>query len=115
MNNSCAIFTNSNTDVLSSLYKYFKSNYSDIFFITENSELALDNHYALMYSFYLKFHADTIVFTNIEDYIYNKDNLSSKNIYVLTTLDEIITQNLDKSYLKNIKIISIENGDVKVS
>lgn len=60
-------------------------------------------------SFYLRFFNGSIIFTNIDDYIYYKDLIISNSVCLITTPDLLISNGLANYTRCGLTVIDIEN------
>jgi hypothetical protein len=114
MKNTFAIFCNEQNDILDTVYQHILKNYmTDILVFTDHPGGAFNKIYSTLFSFYLHFYKESIVFLNIDDYMSNRAGLSSSNeVYLLCDVKDLIANGLDKQSLGNVKIIKIENNEV---
>lgn len=111
---TCAIFTNTNDNQISRIYKAISKDYDDICVFTENPDLIVDKELAVLYSFYMGFYNGTILFTNLDDYIEHYETTKGKKKLLICEVSEITHKGLDKSYFKNTNFIKISSNDEKV-
>jgi hypothetical protein len=109
-----AIFINDNDSIeaISVLYDFFHKDYED-FVIVSNENNKIKTQYAVIPSIHLKFLKASIVFLSAKSYLEKQDILSN-DIYVLTSVDEMLSNNIPKNRLSGIKIITLEDKTIEV-
>lgn len=116
-NSSFAIYCRNIDDdcislVLSTRQYLNKTNsYYDFFvFVDDNARAKLGC--ASLSSFYMRFYKGGVVFTNLEDYLLNKDKILSSHIFIITTAKELIEYNTLKNKILNVTILKNINGEL---
>jgi hypothetical protein len=94
------------------IYKFFKNEYDDIFIISNENE-NIDKEYAVVPSIYLKFFRGDVVFSSIKGYFSNEDILAN-NIYVCSSIKELVSNHIHKNRINNVKILSVEESKIEV-
>jgi hypothetical protein len=109
-----AIFINDNDiiEAIPVLYDFFHKDYED-FVIVSNENNKIKTQYAVIPSIHLKFLKASIVFLSAKSYLEKQDILSN-DIYVLTSVDEMLSNNIPKNRLSGIKIITLEDKTIEV-
>lgn len=67
---------------------------------------------AYLSSFYMSFFKGSLLFTNLENFLINKDSIISQDIFVITSLQELYNHHITKHSLETIKLLTIENGAI---
>jgi hypothetical protein len=111
LSKTIAIFINSNDSIehIKLLYDFFHKDYDDFVIVTDNND-KIDTSYAVIPSIYLKFFQGSIVFLSAQSYL-EKNNILSDNIYITTSIEEILNNNIPKSRLSGVNIITIQNNN----
>lgn len=114
MHKSLGIYIESNKDleIIPKIEKFFNNKYPvniNIF-----TDIDIDNHirWANLSSFYMTFCPYSIVFTNIEDFLQYKYLIISKEIYVITSFDEIQKNQLNKNNLSNVILLTLKEEQI---
>lgn len=68
--------------------------------------------FAYLPTFYMSFYQQSLVFTNLENFLINQNNINSSDIYVITNKEELENNHMTKKELANIKLLSINNGEI---
>lgn len=95
------------------IISFFKKSYDDIGIITDSNK-AIPSKYATIPSIHLRFFQGDIIFLSLSSYLEYSDILA-KNIFVRTTTDEIISNNITRARIGRAKIISINDCMVEVT
>lgn len=111
MKQKIAIYSNNLTkDIYLKIKNYLNKKYVhyDYLIISDNF---LDKNIdaTIVSSFYLRFFDGSIIFTNIDDYIYYKDLIVSNNVFLITTPDLLISNGLANYARCDLTVIDIEN------
>jgi len=109
-----AIFISS-TDAINNIdiiYNFMHQDYDDFVIISDDND-HIDNKYAVIPSIHLKFFHGSVVFLSARSYL-EKNRILSDNIYVVTSLDEIINNHISKNRLSGIKVINIQDKKIEV-
>lgn len=67
---------------------------------------------ACLPSFYMYFYNKSILFTNLNDFLANRYDILSKDIYVITNINELKEHYLTPQNLNGIKLLQIINGEI---
>jgi hypothetical protein len=110
--NSLAIFVDSQEQLsfveqIRNCPQIKQQNYNDIFVVSDKDIWVKD--FAKISSFYMGFTKTDLVFMNLEDFLLNKDIAPSNTVYVATTAQEVLSQQLELNDLKHIRIIELCN------
>ena len=103
-----------NLNFIIPVVKWIKSNYqfADIN-IFSSKEVLLDNpKIASLSMFYLKFFDGSVIFLNAKDYTEYRGEILSNSIFLLTSVDDLLSNNLSKQSLSNVTLLTIESGDI---
>lgn len=68
--------------------------------------------FAYLPTFYMSFYQQSLVFTNLENFLINQNNINSSDVYVITNKEELENNHMTKKELENIKLLSISNGEI---
>lgn len=111
---SIGIYIGSISDLknLSKLIEFLKNKYITNINIFTDIDIGVYLDIANIASFYMTFCPYALVFTNIADFLQYQYDIISKEIYVLTSLDEIQKYNLEKNNLSNITILTIKDEEI---
>lgn len=95
-----AILTNTriNIDYVVNSIKQ-KNHIDDIVILSDADNTIGIKNYAILPSFYLKFFDGSVVFTDINDYMIYKDEVVSREMFLLSNLEELLQANIDRSML----------------
>jgi hypothetical protein len=112
MNNGCLIFISekNNTKIIDTIYNYLKTKYDDVFFVSEWADIVLPIYYSILPSFYMRFYCGGVVFLGYSDYLEHKDQIISKNIYLLNNDNESEQSNIDP----NCNIIYVSEQGINI-
>jgi hypothetical protein len=114
MSNKLIVFTNIISKKLDIVYNHFQSKFDDIFLISDEDALQVEKKYAILPSFYLDFITNSsVLFLELDDYIEHHSRVTNE-IYLVSNLEEITDKKINKSMLKNVKLISIDKNGVIV-
>lgn len=109
-----AIFSNdpSSLSIIKNTFDYFRSkeNAIDCYIFSDNELLLATHTIATLSTFYMTFYKENIVFLTLSDFLSHKDNIISSKIYLYSSLDELLTNNINKNLLNNVGLMSYENG-----
>lgn len=115
-NKTIAIFIHYNDKVclntIKHIYNFFKDNYEDLVIISDIND-TIPKEYAVIPSIYLKFFQGDIVFLSAQTYLETYGILAN-NIYVVTSVEEILNNNISKNRLKDINILNIDDQKIEV-
>lgn len=67
---------------------------------------------AQLSSFYMSFYKNSILFTNLNDFLINRYDIVSNNVYVITTVEELKENYLTAQNLQNVKLLYLKNGTI---
>lgn len=84
-----------------------EQNYSDVFILSDKDLCVKD--FARISTFYVGFSNIDIVFITLEDFLLYKDVAPAKQIYVATTAQEVLSQQLELNDLKHVRILELCN------
>lgn len=100
-------------DLIDTIKLFLEKTY-DIVHIHMFGDGALTSYTNLAYlsTFYMYFFKQALLFMNIEDFLIHKDSLVSSDIYIITTIEDIKINHIPKQDLKNIKLLTINNGEI---
>jgi hypothetical protein len=102
---------NKNTYIAIKNYLSKKYSYYDcVIFSDSFLDKAIDA--TIVSSFYLRFFVGSVIFTNIEDYIYYKDLIISNSIFLITTPDLLRNNGLADYKKYSLTILNIEKEDI---
>lgn len=112
---SLGIFLDQDTeDPNLDLYKvFFKDTYDDIVIISD-SIMNTKPNWAMVSSYYLRFFPGAILFTDIGSYMAHKDMLLSKDIYLYSSPQDLLSNNVSLNMLKNTKLVTINNNTIEI-
>lgn len=114
MYKSIGIYVGADKDLelVPNLLKFFKDN--NILNVHLFTDIDLNKYLdiANLSSFYMNFCPYSIAFTNVADFLQYQYDIVSKNIYVLTSLDEIQKYHLDKNKLSNVTVLTMKDGKI---
>lgn len=114
MYKSVGIFIESNSDLetIPKLKEFFDNNY--IANINIFTDIDIDGYLDMsnLSSFYMNFCAYAIVFTNVADFLQYQYDIVSKEVYVLTSLEDIQKNHLEKSNLSNVIVLTMKDGKI---
>lgn len=104
--NNLAIWISEPSDMnkLSSVIEQFPD-VEDVCLITGGNIYHTD--YATIPPFYITFYDMRVAFLSPKDYVNNKDQLRSQNIYLFCKVEDIISQNIDMRLLESVKVIEL--------
>lgn len=111
-----AIFINENDDeyinYVDTIYNFFQDQYEDFVIISDEND-SIKSNYAVIPSIHLKFFQGTVVFLSVKTHL-EKNDILADEIYVVTSVGDIIANHIPKNRLNNIKILSIQNNKIEV-
>lgn len=83
----------------------------DVVIFSDLNNVSNIKHRAVLSSFYLKFFDGSVVFTNVDEYLTYKDQIIANEIFLVSDLQSLLSNNIDKSALvkRNTKLIPKEN------
>ena len=68
---------------------------------------------ACLSSFYMRFYRDSLLFTNLEDFLSNQYDVISNDIYVMVLKKELESNYINKNSIKNVKFLTFDdNGEI---
>mgnify|MGYP003336452484 CR=1 FL=1 len=116
---SIGIFTNNiidNEKLILKIKEFLLSNDNqpDIFIFSDEPRVRGFLHTAILSSFYMRFHQDEIIFLDINDYLDNKDKIVA-HCSVFLHPSEIQKSKLNRKILENCNLITIENGEIRIT
>jgi hypothetical protein len=89
-----------------------KKDYDDIGIICDdNSDIS--SKYATIPSIYLRFFKGDVVFLSLSSYL-EHENILADNIFIKTTIDELLSSNVTRAKIGSSKIISINDFNLEV-
>lgn len=89
-----------------------KKDYDDIGIICDDSS-NISSRYATIPSIYLRFFKGDVVFLSLSSYL-EHENILADNIFIKTTIDELLSSNVTRAKIGSSKIISIKDFNLEV-
>jgi hypothetical protein len=100
-------------DTLDLAIRYFKklNNFTNLHIFTDE-DITTHMDMAYLSCFYMNFYTEGILFLNLENFLANQQNIISDSIYLLTSKEELNSHYITKNDLKNIHLLTLQNGDI---
>lgn len=110
-----AVFSNDDSDYLliQNVLDYFKNKHKfiDYNIFTDNIIYSSKN-ISVLSAFYMRFYSGNLIFLRVQDLLKHKDSLLSSSIFLHTSIDALLNNNVDKQALSNISLLSTNNGEI---
>lgn len=100
-------------EIVDVIVSSFKESYDDVGIITD-SDQTIPTKYATIPSIHLRFFRGDVVFLSLSSYLEHEDILA-RNIFIKTTTNEIISNNVTRARIGRAKIISINDYTLEVT
>lgn len=116
MQKSIGIYIGSNQDleILSKLCNFFYSTYNANINIFTDIDINAYLNIANLPTFYMMFCPYSLVFINIADFLQYQYNVVAQEIYVLTSLDDLQKNYIEKNNLSNITLLTLKEEKIYV-
>lgn len=100
-------------DTIDLVTKYFKNlnNFTGIHIFTDEDIMTYMDM-AYLSCFYMSFYTESILFLSLENFLSNQHSIMSNSIYLLTSKEELDSSYVIKKDLKDIRLLTIQNGDI---
>lgn len=114
MYKSIGIYIESQKDItiIPKLQKFFNERYHTNINIFTDIDIDTYLNFANLSSFYMTFCPYAIVFTSVMDFLQYQYLIVSKEIYVLTSLDDIKNNHLEKNNLSGITLLTLKEEQI---
>jgi hypothetical protein len=103
----------SNLEAMGPAIKFFKEKYDIVStHIFSDNKMKTYVDMACLSSFYMSFYRDALLFTSVQDFLSNQYNIISNTVYVVVSKKELEENYINKNSMKNVKILSLQNGEI---